>query len=146
MWNIAILVTIDCLPRGAATNADGLTSGLHATGPTEPQKLAATEPRKLPEQQLAQQLLADVYVKARTTVERLAGQRNSRCGFQAQRPLQFSVVILSRTEDNSLPRRGKAGSVGVQLGKVCSRTLFWAGLPWRSGRRPNRPLLVVFSS
>ena len=77
----------ECLPRGAATDADGVTSGLHATGPTEPQKLAATEPLKLPEQQLAQQLLEQVYVKARTTVERLAGQRNSRCGFQAQRPL-----------------------------------------------------------
>ena len=75
------------MPRGAATNADGVTSGLHATGPTEPQKLAATEPLKLLEQQLAQQLLEQVYVKARTTVERLAGQRNSRCGFQAQRPL-----------------------------------------------------------
>ena len=99
-----------------------MTSGSHATGPAELQKLAATEPLKLPEQQLAQQLLEQVYVKARTTVERLAGQRNSRCGFLAQCPLQFNVFILGRTEDNSLPRRGKAGSVGVQLGKICSHT------------------------
>ena len=136
-------VTVACLPRGAVTNADGVTNGLHATGPVELQKLAASEPLKLPEQQLAQQLLAKVYDKACTTVECLAGQSNSRCGFQAQSPSQFSVFILGRTEDNPLPRRGKAGSVGVQLGKVCSHTLFWAGWRWRSGRRPSRPLLGV---
>ncbi|CAE7709242.1 USP, partial [Symbiodinium pilosum] len=48
-----------------------------AQGPAELQKLAATEPLKLPEQQLAQQLLEQVYVKARTTVERLAGPKTT---------------------------------------------------------------------